>query len=41
MAGEAPEAELSLQLDRGDGRAHIYFSDLTHDYIVINAEYTT
>jgi len=41
LAGEAPEAELSLKLDRGDGRAHIYFSDLTHEYIVINAEYTT
>ena len=41
LAGVAPEAELSLKLDRGDGRAHIYFSDLTHEYIVINAEYTT
>ncbi len=41
LAGEAPEAELSLKLDRGESRAHIYFSDLTHEYIVINAEYTT
>ncbi|MBK8295303.1 MAG: bifunctional glutamate N-acetyltransferase/amino-acid acetyltransferase ArgJ [Solirubrobacterales bacterium] len=41
LAGAAPEAELSLKLDRGDGRAHVYFSDLTHEYIVINAEYTT
>ncbi|MBK5233732.1 MAG: bifunctional glutamate N-acetyltransferase/amino-acid acetyltransferase ArgJ [Thermoleophilia bacterium] len=41
LATDAPEAELSLKLDRGDGRAHIYFSDLTHEYIVINAEYTT
>lgn len=41
LANDAPEAELSLRLDRGDGRAHIYFSDLTHEYIVINAEYTT
>jgi N-acetylglutamate synthase/N-acetylornithine aminotransferase len=30
-----------LKLDRGDGQAHVYFSDLTHEYIVINAEYTT
>jgi glutamate N-acetyltransferase/amino-acid N-acetyltransferase len=41
LAGEAAEAELSLKLDRGDGRAHVFFSDLTHEYIRINAEYTT
>ena len=27
--------------NRGTGTGHIYFSDLTHEYIVINAEYTT
>ena len=26
---------------RGDSRAHLYFSDLTYDYVRINAEYTT
>ena len=26
---------------RGDASAHVYFSDLTHEYIHINAEYTT
>jgi glutamate N-acetyltransferase/amino-acid N-acetyltransferase len=36
-----PEAEIALRLDRGDGAAHVYFSDLTHTYIEINAEYTT
>jgi glutamate N-acetyltransferase/amino-acid N-acetyltransferase len=41
LAGEKREAELGLKLVRGDGRAHVYFSDLTHEYIVINAEYTT
>jgi len=41
LAGEQPEAELALRLDRGDAISHIYFSDLTHEYIVINAEYTT
>ena len=41
LAGEQREAELGLKLDRGEGRAHVYFSDLTHEYIVINAEYTT
>ena len=35
------EAELTLSLDRGQASAHVYFSDLTHEYIVINAEYTT
>jgi glutamate N-acetyltransferase/amino-acid N-acetyltransferase len=41
LATEAIEAELSLRLDRGEGRARVFFSDLTHEYIVINAEYTT
>jgi len=41
LASEAPEAELSINLGRGKSRAHVYFSDLTHDYIRINAEYTT
>jgi glutamate N-acetyltransferase / amino-acid N-acetyltransferase len=41
LASEAPEVELSIRLGRGEGRAHVYFSDLTHDYIRINAEYTT
>jgi glutamate N-acetyltransferase/amino-acid N-acetyltransferase len=41
LAAELPEAELSINLGRGKARAHVYFSDLTHDYIRINAEYTT
>lgn len=41
LAAELPEAELSINLGRGGARAHVYFSDLTHDYIRINAEYTT
>jgi glutamate N-acetyltransferase / amino-acid N-acetyltransferase len=41
LAAEMPEAELSIALGRGDADAHVYFSDLTHDYIRINAEYTT
>jgi glutamate N-acetyltransferase / amino-acid N-acetyltransferase len=41
LAAEQPEAELSIALGRGDAGAHVYFSDLTHDYIRINAEYTT
>jgi glutamate N-acetyltransferase / amino-acid N-acetyltransferase len=41
LASDQAEAELSVRLGRGDARAHVYFSDLTHDYIRINAEYTT
>jgi glutamate N-acetyltransferase/amino-acid N-acetyltransferase len=41
LAAELPEAELSVHLGRGDASSHVYFSDLTHDYIRINAEYTT
>jgi glutamate N-acetyltransferase/amino-acid N-acetyltransferase len=41
LAAEQPEAELSIHLGRGAARGHVYFSDLTHDYIRINAEYTT
>jgi glutamate N-acetyltransferase/amino-acid N-acetyltransferase len=41
LASDQPEAELSIRLGRGDANAHVYFSDLTHDYIRINAEYTT
>src|SRR4051812_1710194 len=41
LSAESPEAELSVRLGRGDASAHVYFSDLTHDYIRINAEYTT
>ena len=41
LGSDQREAELRLQLGRGDESAHVFFSDLTHDYIRINAEYTT
>ncbi len=41
LAGEAPEAELAVRLGRGDAAAHIFFSDLSYDYVKLNAEYTT
>jgi glutamate N-acetyltransferase / amino-acid N-acetyltransferase len=41
LAGDDPEAELTVSLGRGDAEAHVYFSDLTYDYVRINAEYTT
>ena len=41
LGTDEPEAELSLRLDRGDARSHVYFSDLTCDYVRLNSEYTT
>ena len=41
LASEAAEPEIALRLERGDGAAHVYFSDLTAEYIRINSEYTT
>ena len=41
LGGDADEVEIAIRLARGTARAHIYFSDLTHDYIRTNAEYTT
>lgn len=41
LASDGSEAEVSVNLGRGMARAHVYFCDLTHDYIRINAEYTT
>jgi glutamate N-acetyltransferase / amino-acid N-acetyltransferase len=41
LAAELPEAELSINLSRGGASAHVYFSDLTPDYVRVNAEYTT
>ena len=36
-----PEIELTLDLKAGGGEATVYFSDLTHAYVTLNAEYTT
>jgi len=41
LGEEAPEAEIGLRLDRGEHRAHVWFSDLGYEYVRINAEYTT
>ncbi len=41
LAGEASEAQLTVRLGRGHAAALIYFSDLTYDYVKLNAEYTT
>jgi glutamate N-acetyltransferase/amino-acid N-acetyltransferase len=36
-----PEMELVVDLHRGSAGAILYFSDLTHQYVTFNAEYTT
>ena len=41
VASDTTEPEISLRLERGDGAAHVYFSDLTAEYVRINSEYTT
>jgi glutamate N-acetyltransferase/amino-acid N-acetyltransferase len=41
LGAETGEAEIALRLGRGDGRAHVWFSDLGYEYVRINAEYTT
>jgi glutamate N-acetyltransferase / amino-acid N-acetyltransferase len=41
LGAEGPEANIALRLSRGSARAHVYFSDLGHEYVTLNAEYTT
>jgi glutamate N-acetyltransferase/amino-acid N-acetyltransferase len=41
LGEEAPEAQIGLRLDRGEESAHVWFSDLSYEYVRINAEYTT
>lgn len=41
LGADVEEAEIAIELGRGKAAAHVYFSDLTHEYITINAEYTT
>lgn len=41
LGAETEEAEIGLRLGRGNGSAHVWFSDLGYEYVRINAEYTT
>jgi glutamate N-acetyltransferase/amino-acid N-acetyltransferase len=41
LGADVPEANIALRLRRGDARAHLYFADLGHEYVTLNAEYTT
>lgn len=36
-----PEISVTVALHRGSASHTMYFSDLTHDYVTLNAEYTT
>jgi glutamate N-acetyltransferase / amino-acid N-acetyltransferase len=41
LGADVAEANIALRLPRGSARAHVYFSDLGHEYVTLNAEYTT
>ncbi|MGI8632788.1 MAG: bifunctional glutamate N-acetyltransferase/amino-acid acetyltransferase ArgJ [Solirubrobacterales bacterium] len=41
LEGPEREVELAVRLGRGHAATHVWCSDLTYDYIKINAEYTT
>jgi glutamate N-acetyltransferase / amino-acid N-acetyltransferase len=41
LGAEVAEAEIGVRLSRGEGAAHVFFSDLGYEYVRINAEYTT
>jgi glutamate N-acetyltransferase / amino-acid N-acetyltransferase len=41
LGSNAAEADLGLRLGRGEASAHVYFSDLTKEYVELNAEYST
>jgi glutamate N-acetyltransferase/amino-acid N-acetyltransferase len=41
LGTDEPEPEIAVRLGRGEAGSHMYFSDLNHEYIRINAEYTT
>ena len=36
-----PEIDLTVALNGPGAEATVYFSDLTHDYVTLNAEYST
>lgn len=41
LGSDEAEVEIGVQLDRGEASAHLYFSDLSSEYVRINSEYTT
>jgi N-acetylglutamate synthase (N-acetylornithine aminotransferase) len=36
-----PEIDLNVALNGPGAEVTVYFSDLTHDYVTLNAEYST
>jgi glutamate N-acetyltransferase/amino-acid N-acetyltransferase len=40
-AVDVPELELNLTLPGEGGETEVFFSDLTHEYVTLNAEYST
>jgi glutamate N-acetyltransferase/amino-acid N-acetyltransferase len=40
LGSDAPEAGVAVRLGRGEAASHVYFCDLTPEYVRINAEYT-
>jgi glutamate N-acetyltransferase/amino-acid N-acetyltransferase len=41
LGAATEEADIGLRLGRGGHRASVWFSDLGHEYVTLNAEYTT
>jgi glutamate N-acetyltransferase/amino-acid N-acetyltransferase len=41
LGSDAEEAKIAVRLGRGSAEAHVYFCDLTKDYVELNAEYST
>ena len=41
LGSDLSEAEVGVDLGRGDAAAHVFFSDLTPEYVRINSEYTS
>jgi glutamate N-acetyltransferase / amino-acid N-acetyltransferase len=41
LGSASAEAEIAIRLGRGNAAAHVYFSDLTPDYVRLNSEYPT
>ena len=41
LAVAGPEVEIELTVPGSGGETEVFFSDLTHEYITINADYST